>query len=203
MIGRVVALWLLATPAALAQDLPALFDVAGVAANDVLNVRAEPSAAAPVLSALPPDARGVEIVAYSADGAWGQVALPEGAGWVSLRFLTTGPYAAWDAPGRPLSCAGTEPFWSARLNEPPGTLLLRQMDGLPQAFAIAGSAPAAGRVGLLGLTLNSSAGPGFALIQAGACSDGMSDRPWGLSVALFPPGPPGTPGLAGCCSLTP
>lgn len=203
MIRQALALWLLAAPVALAQDLPGLFDVTGVAAGDVLNIRAEPSAASPILSALPPDARGVEVIATSPDGRWGQVALPEGGGWVNLRFLASGAYPAWDAPGRPLSCAGTEPFWSSRLNDPPGTLLLRQMDGLPQAFAISGSAPAAGRVGILGLTLGSSAGTGFALVRAEGCSDGMSDRPWGLSVVLFPPGPPGSPGLAGCCAMTP
>lgn len=57
-------LWLAAGPAA-AQDLPAVYDVAGVAADDVLNVRAEPSAEAPVLRTLAPDAGGIEVVALS------------------------------------------------------------------------------------------------------------------------------------------
>ena len=62
---RALALLLaLALPSgAAAKGLPALHDVTGVAADDVLNVRARPDASAPVLGALTPDATGVEVVA--------------------------------------------------------------------------------------------------------------------------------------------
>ena len=70
-----------------AQDLPATFRVSGVAGWDVLNVRAGPSAGAPVLATLRPDARGIEVLALSADGGWALVPLPEGPGWAARRFL--------------------------------------------------------------------------------------------------------------------
>ena len=68
-------------------NLPARFSVTGVAADDVLNVRAAPDPAAPILAELPPDATGVEVIALSDDGAWALLPRPEGQGWASTRFL--------------------------------------------------------------------------------------------------------------------
>ena len=53
-----------AGPAAATQEyiLPTLFDVTGVRPDDVLNVRAMPDASSSILSELPHDAKGVEVV---------------------------------------------------------------------------------------------------------------------------------------------
>ena len=96
-------------------NLPARFSVMGVAADDVLNVRAAPDPAAPILAELPHDATGVEVIALSDDGAWALLPRPEGQGWASTRFL-----ASDDDPAAipfPLRCLGTEPFWSVELRE--------------------------------------------------------------------------------------
>jgi hypothetical protein len=85
ILSLILAL-LVAMPAA-AQDLPALFRVTGVAANDVLNIRAEPSARAAIIGSFRPDAGGIEVVALSADGRWGLVNSGEQAGWSSMRYL--------------------------------------------------------------------------------------------------------------------
>ena len=92
--------------------LPALHDVQGVAADDVLNIRSAPDAGAGVIGALAPDATGVEIVERSDDLKWGLVNSGEGAGWVALRFLQR--QAGQDHGQFPpvAACSGTEPFWS-------------------------------------------------------------------------------------------
>ena len=54
---------LICASAATAQDFPALYRVTDVAANDVLNIRAQPQASAPVIGSFRPGQRGVEVMA--------------------------------------------------------------------------------------------------------------------------------------------
>ena len=61
-------LCLLATPLSAQTVLPWLHDVTGVAANDELHIRQAPSASAPAIGALPPDARDVEVIAADPSG---------------------------------------------------------------------------------------------------------------------------------------
>ena len=95
--------------------LPAIADVTGVAASDVLNVRAEPNADSVVLSELAPTATGIEIVGFDPSGAWARVSAGEASGWVSGRFLRLRT-DTWQPGALPdtLVCVGTEPFWSLR-----------------------------------------------------------------------------------------
>ena len=97
-----------------AQDtgvsFPALYDVTGVAADDVLNIRATASAASPVLGTLPPDAAAVEVVALS--GGWAVVNAADRSGFVALRFLARQAQRRLVRPGHcRMTCLGTEPFW--------------------------------------------------------------------------------------------
>ena len=192
---RLAALLLLAclmgSPAP-AQDLPARFTVEGVAPGDVLNVRAGPSASAPVLATLPPGSTGVEILERSPDGRWGLMPLRGGSGWVSLRFLAPEPPSPTPLP-RPLLCRGTEPFWSlsvtaegAAFETPERNLPLRQ-HGEAAGFWGGVLAFDAG-----GETLD------LTVVRA-ACSDGMSDRPYGLRALVWNRG---EMFLEGCCALS-
>jgi hypothetical protein len=168
---------------------PARHSVTGVAADDVLNVRAAPSASAEILAALPPGARGVEVLGLSPDGAWARVPLPEGEGWVAARFLAReeGPLLV-----PPLVCLGTEPFWALSLSRrgalwetPEGAVPLRPL-GAAEGFS--GGVLAFDRAGgTLDLT-----------VVRGACSDGMSDRPYGLTALVWDRG---GELLEGCCTL--
>ena len=72
MIRTFLILLLLATTAT-AQDLPALFNVTGVSANDSLNVRANPTTNAPVIGKLTHSAQNIEVVQTSQDGKWAQI----------------------------------------------------------------------------------------------------------------------------------
>lgn len=186
----ILSLWLAVVGAtALAQDLPALLDVRGVASNDVLNIRAAPSAKAQILGALAPNAR-VEGLAQSEDGRWIQVNAGETSGWASARFLARRPHAGHETQA--MQCFGTEPFWDVTLNT--------GSDG----FTAAGSPQAPLTWVSLVRSANRSdrwawrADDGsLAMLRLSACSDGMSDRAYGLSVDLIRDGAL----LSGCCSL--
>ena len=190
-----------ALPARATQDAwPALFDVARVASDDVLNVRSGPGARFDVVGAIPFDATRVEVIAPSDDHRWGLVNAGEGTGWVSLAFLDRLP-GQFDGAVPPIArCFGTEPFWSLEVAN--GHWWLERPDAptltARQSFAVA--------------TLNDRRAHGFGaggaggglhlLTLAGACGDGMSDRAYGLSAWLTVDPAGGEPGLlAGCCSL--
>lgn len=198
---RALALLLLPL-AAQAETLPALHEVTGVAAGDVLNIRAEPSASAARLGALAPGAAGVEVTALSPDGRWGRVNAGEASGWVAMRYLArqTGP--GWDGLAAPLACSGTEPFWSADYDPAARAFTLRTPeDPAGRRLDVLWHRATAGRSGRIGVLLPE----GFALLAAEDCSDGMSDRAYGLSISLFPAAGPAAEGaaagLSGCCSL--
>lgn len=189
---------LLAAPVA-AQDLPALYRVAGVAANDVLNVRAEPSARAAILSGFAPGAGGIEVVALAEGGRWGQVNLGESTGWVSMRFLTREADAGWRSGSVPMQCFGTEPFWSLRLFLPSHRAEFHTPDnGGMELVTDAGALPSTAFPPTLAIPF-AGAREGMAVVRPAACSDGMSDGQWGLEAQLYFRGQ--TDGLSGCCSL--
>ena len=191
-------LCLAAAPARATQEyvLPTLFDVTGVAGDDVLNVRERPDAAAAVVGTLAPDATRVEVVEEM--GGWGRVNADETSGWVNLRYLAYRT-DVWQPGALPdqTRCFGTEPFWSldlaadgARLSRPDveeRSLPLRAVLGNgvfrdPMRAIVA-----------QGLTVT--------LIPQ-LCSDGMSDRLFGLRAEVVLDGDSPTL-LSGCCSIRP
>ncbi|MHA6326318.1 COG3650 family protein [Roseivivax sp. CAU 1753] len=185
---------MLAAPLA-AQDLPALYDVTGVAAGDVLNLRDAPSASANQIGSLAPDARDIEVTAIQS--GWGRVNVDEGAGWASLAFLARVSGQWPDGLPDAQTCFGTEPFWSLGLADgsfdfehfdkgvQSGPITLRtRASGRPDRFAYAG--PASGRRAIL-------------IMGRAECSDGMSDRLYGLTGDFLL----GDALYSGCCSVAP
>jgi uncharacterized membrane protein len=183
----------LAAPA-LAQELPATFHVAGVAARDVLNVRARPSTGAEVLATLRPDARGIEVLSFSPDGDWALVPLAEGPGWVARRFLEAEPVDPDRIP-RPIACRGTEPFWSLTLEEGSATL---ELPGRP-ALSLRQHGEVAGREGWIAAFDLGGQTADLTVVRR-ACSDGMSDRPYGLYALVWDRA---DRLYEGCCTLQP
>ena len=86
---RILLVCMVFAGAARAETLPALHNVTGVSAGDVLNVRAEPTAGASVIATLAPDAADVEVVEQR--GNWGLVNAGEVAGWAYLKGREGGP----------------------------------------------------------------------------------------------------------------
>lgn len=204
---RLVALILslfAALPAGAQTMLPTLFDVTGVAANDRLNVRAMPDASSSILSELAPDAKGVEVVAVRS--GWGLVNTHERSGWVNMRYLKERA-DVWQ-PGQvpaTLNCLGTEPFWSLRqvggnlVHETPEASRLLQRRAVvdnPSRHSPARSIVAGDEGGRLTVVLHPAPYPA-------QCSDGMSDRAFGLSATLLFEGAGQASRMEnGCCRLT-
>lgn len=184
--------------AVIADTFPALYSVVGVRSDDVLNVRAMPNATASELGYLEPDAIGVEVIALSDNGRWGQVNMIERAGWVSMRFMARDDAPEWFSGAAPLSCIGTEPFWNLNadlpgdrvtFSTPELTLNLKtQPDALPGTVFPR----------TLAVPLHGDA-EGMVVVRAESCFDNMSDRAYGLSALLYRSDT--AEGYAGCCLI--
>lgn len=205
-------LWLalLALPAA-AQEYPALHSVTGVAADDVLNIRSTPSASAEVIGTLAPDQTGVEVILADESGKWGQVNSGEQSGWAALRYLSLQPQNDWRMMhGQALDCFGTEPFWSLTLDD---TARMTTPEGPVTGFTLLARQRAAGHSGKSGFHAvhhpsNETSVPGTASLSGTLtsqhCTDGMSDRSYGISIDLLHlRGTGQLDVLTGCCSLVP
>lgn len=193
----------LAPPAWADDPLPGLYAVSGVAADDVLNVRAAPSAGAEIVGSLAAGTRDVEVTARDASGRWGRVNSGERSGWVALRFLGPGP-PVWARPGLPpnLSCFGTEPFWSLALDS--GALVFATPDAPEQSLALATVlAPENRHAARRGLIAEAGGVRLTATIAPATCSDGMSDRSFGLEISAILEGRGAARMLTGCCSIAP
>lgn len=203
--GLLLVLFLFAAaPAWATQEfiLPTLFDVTGVAAEDVLNIRAAPDAGAAIVGTLRPNARDIEVVRYDDTGRWARINAGESSGWAALRFLRY-QVDVWDPETLPptLHCRGNEPFWSL------------QMRGDDLVFATPDEPESALRItqvlstGMLrdlrrSVTAESETRRMTAVMVPMACSDGMSDRAYGLDITVILEG--GEPQmLTGCCSIAP
>ncbi len=202
-----ILLMLLAAPAWATQDRwPALYDVHGVASDDVLNIRQAPAADAPVIGWLGADATGIELIRPNDSQTWALVNSGETSGWISLSYMSRQPGQWAGATLNIRHCFGTEPFWS---------LLF---DGDTVNYAIPGSAPVAGRVTarLTGTSLldveaflldfdatkqQDLPQSATAIVSVRACSDGMSDRTYGLRMDTVLQTSDGSQLFSGCCSL--
>ena len=182
--------------AAMAGEFPAAYSVSGVAANDVLNIRAEPSAAAPILGQFAPDRLRVEVLETTPDGKWGLVGLPESNGWVSMRYLAPLPDAASAMP-QPIVCLGTESFWSLGVTGPETALW--KTPEIKEEIVLISSAKAP--LGYIVTLTGSDRGEQVLIITREQCSDGMSDRRFGFSARLFQQTEQENTLLSGCCTL--
>jgi uncharacterized membrane protein len=187
-----------ATPAS-AQDFPALFSVTGVANSDVLNIRAEPSAQSPIVGHFAPHQTSIEVVGLSEDRRWGLVRTDEGVGWSAIRYLRQESADSWQDGRQHMTCYGTEPFWNLNLFLP--TNRAEFEDLATGGFELRNNAPNLNftrHPATLAMSFT-GARQGFAMIRQGVCSDGMSDRLFGLEIQLYWRDQP--EGLSGCCML--
>lgn len=181
---------------AMADGFPAQYVVSDVAADDRLNIRSEPNASAEIIGTYGPYALNIEVLRTTSDGSWGFVGMGEQNGWTSMRFLTLSDHQDPNAFPRPLSCSGTEPFWSLNitvrgdeyhaLGDVRRDLKLQSERTAPNgAIATFTEGPSLER------TL---------IVQKGYCSDGMSDREFGWRATLFNDAPDGSSVQSGCCT---
>lgn len=195
----VLAAGLSAPGSAVADTFPALYSVTGVRSDDVLNVRAVPNASASQLGYLEPDATGVEVIALSDNGRWGQVNMVERAGWVSMRYMTRDDAPEWYSGAAPLSCLGTEPFWSVTASLPGNTVTFSTPEVTLNSTTQADALPGTVFPRTLALPLRGDA-EGMIVVRAESCFDNMSDRAYGLTALLYRADT--AEGYAGCCLLS-
>ena len=93
--------------------------VAGVAADDVLNVRAGPSASAEIVGALAPGAlvTATSETATTGSTLWRRISRGDAPpGWVADRFLAPARFETFEGTILPVAgrCGGFEPGWHAR-----------------------------------------------------------------------------------------
>lgn len=156
-----------------------LYRVTGVAADDALNIRAQPDPSAEIVGTLEPAAVGVVVAGtrMEATGSvWWQVVSSDGLGWVNARYLAP----VDDAPPSgdetfPLRCTGTEPFWSvgvaggeARFETPMDEAETWRAGPMTRAMGLSGR---------YAIRLENDEGVGHltAWRNHRFCSDGMSD----------------------------
>ena len=193
-------IWI-AGSAAAELTFPALYKVYGVAEGDVLNVRQEPNAQAPIIGALTPDARNVEVVRANPAGTWGLVNTGERSGWVSLRYMRL-QYRGSTLDFRNVrSCFGTEPFWRILFKDRTNGVF----DSPKETFNLGLSPPAATvdpnyDGAIMGQSSNGQIL--VVLIDRRACGDGMSDRSYGFHTDVLISGTK-TDRLTGCCTIAP
>lgn len=201
LIRALLVCLVLAPGLALAQGLPALFNVTGVDENDMLNVRNGPGIDHDILGKLPPDATGIEVVDTDETGEWGLINIDEGAGWVAMRYLARGPGQPEDGLAQSLRCFGTEPFWDFRLN-PDQTALFARPE-TETRFSGVIRVPSLNRRDRHALFGDGKSVVFTAIVGRDICTDGMSDRVYGLSLDLIVTDKAGVDVYSGCCSVAP
>jgi uncharacterized membrane protein len=201
VIRLAAILWaVLAAPALATQDgWPAIHDVTGVAADDVLNIRERPDASSPIVGQLAPGAT-VEVIRPNERQTWGLVNAGERPGWVSLRYLQRQP-GQWDGAFPEIaSCFGTEPFWSL-LRE--GDTITFSTPEFSEGYTVTARSGSENRRDSFHMIAEGPGGPAVAILETEACSDGMSEREFGISVQLLLGLQAEARQLSGCCTRAP
>ena len=197
---RVLATVLLFWPSlAWSDPFPALYDVSGVAADDVLNIRIGPAGGAEIIGILAPNATDIEIVRVSDDQKWGLVNTGDLAGWTSMRYLARHPGQEWGVIPLNLYCSGTEPFWGFDV-EADGTARFEAPES-QDGYRINARVPGIAFPGDFAVVAEGPAGRATAIVSLTSCNDGMSNREFGYTVGLLREGPASKVLHVGCCSL--
>lgn len=198
MLRASLVVLMLAGPAHATQEyiLPTLFDVTGVSYGDTLNIRERPDAKSPIIGKLARDATRIEVVEER--NGWARVNTGEGSGWSSMRYLSY-RIDVWADGALPAAyqCFGTEPFWGLRHEAGQMVLSGPDMADTPHAVqSVLGT-------GVFRDPMRAVLAEGMTLIATPQlCSDGMSDRLFGLRASVVLHG--AAPRLLdGCCSIQP
>lgn len=213
MIRLLFLLLAFASPAIASQhSWPALHDVIGVDAGDVLNIRSEPDMTGEILDTLAAETTGIEVIRANDDLTWGLVNVGERTGWVSLTYLARQAKAESIAFPDIRQCFGTEPFWSLSYDQP--AIRLSMPDVPPAEGFISGlfsSRSQSDRYFFTGSMMSPDAGPINVdlSLRLRACGDGMSDRAFGIEVDMLVSDNDTTDGFrqsglfSGCCTIAP
>lgn len=188
----------LATPSIAQAEywlFPIVYEVVGVAEDDVLNVREEPNAGAYDLGDLLPGQQ-TEVTAFDETGDWARVLWGGMDGWVARRFLQKVKQYGDDFSGMPvnLRCSGTEPFWHVEITHDTN-FSFTEMGGETSWMPIK-SSTMSHNMYRSNYAFETSRFTGF--IRRAECSDGMSDMTYGWALDLLEKSSEDL--WSGCCS---
>ena len=174
----------LGTPASAAPT----YEVTGVSADDVLNIRQAPRASARKVGEYGPRDKGIRI--FRRDGNWaltGRSDPGQPDGWVNTRYLkVTTATARLELP---ISCLGTEPFWNLTVQSN-RRAVYTDPETTERPYRVS-EFRRSGRGATMRLGDDDSMS-----IAAESCSDGMSDNQYPYSVRILHPD---GRELNGCC----
>jgi len=177
--------------------LPAVYTVTGVASDDVLWVRSEPTQFSGRVGNLAPNAP-VVVLGMATDG-WVQVSIGQDAGYVNADFLTRGG-GVTTSSGLQMNilCSGTEPFWTLDIDQ--DRTVTYTMAGTAAQFSALNQATPSSLTGSYPYTI--AAQPVTGVIGREICSDGMSEVQYPWSIVLNAPNEAGVLStMQGCCTL--
>ncbi len=181
---------------------PGYYRVTGVAADDTLNVRAEPNASSADIGDLDPNATGVEVLGTDPSGDWGEIIWEERNAWVAMRFLAPDSLPTVQGTVLPagLQCGGTEPFWTMKLSQ--NSAVFSDISGTVLNLGLAGSTVAEGRPEYpVAMQHGGGGNNALSIVSPLRCSDGMSDRDYPFTHTLLLQTAEGRRFLEGCCYL--
>ena len=164
------------------------YEVTGVSPHDVLNIRQAPRASARKVGEYGPRDKGIRI--YRRSGNWalaGRSDPDQPDGWVNAHYLKVTATTARLV--LPISCLGTEPFWSLTIQSIRRAAYF-DPETAEQRYRVNGFRRS-GR----GAAMRLGEG-GSVAIAAANCNDGMSDNQYAYSVKVILPG---NRELRGCC----
>jgi uncharacterized membrane protein len=115
-----------------------------------------------------------------------------------MRYLERQVPDLWVQGRLPMRCMGTEPFWTMVFFLPTNRSEFIAPDDSFEVRTDAPYLPSTAHPPTLALAFD-GARQGFAVIRQGICSDGMSDRIYGLESQIYWRGD--AAGLSGCCTL--
>lgn len=181
-----------------AGPFPALFEVSGVASDDVLWLRSAPDASSAPIGNLPPNGR-IEVLALAGPN-WARVRLGTTTGYANMRYLRrmAGGSSGQNTPSFPdsLTCNGTEPFWSLSIDAN-RLVTFTTPDGTGPSATISQISATPGQ----GYPFSFTAAPYSGRLERMACSDGMSDIAYAMRLRLTAPDQYGnSQSLMGCCN---
>jgi uncharacterized membrane protein len=188
--------------------LPALYTVSQPADVTVLQVHLQPDTASDVIGALVAGQTDIEVIDLAENGTWANVNVNEGSGWVQIAGLQPMPDKSWSHLTTPLQCAGTEPFWGLRIDPVTLSGSFRGDSGVDTAMSVSriwdpdnlmrGYDPESPVVVRFGEQ------NALAFLTPAQCSDGMSDRNYGINILLSITEPGQDEHIwTGCCLMAP
>lgn len=135
---RMIGLLLVFGTASFAEPIPPVknvfYRVVGVASNDVLNIRAQPTSRSEIIGVFYHNHPLFEVT--GSDGRWVRVNLEEYSGWVHSGYIQQVNVLTFPQTNLPngLKCYGEEPFWTVTLGG--GRLQLQSMTFGEKVYAV-------------------------------------------------------------------